>query len=228
MRTHSGSVGKILKDVGKITFDTLEKFKINYDEMHFGKPEADFYIDDLAVNCFSNIEKEMGFYQTKIDPRSYNFIETSCINTFIKKTNDNLLDGEIYWYSNIPNEIKDLFPIMFRQDPNNKWYEMEKIIGIPVSKIYLSNELTTDLLLYILESLNRIYKLQIKDNNNINIYLNYTNKIKIRYADHDYKNYKNSELIYKKIINYFEQYDSKNNGVMTLIHGDRCIKLDIS
>ena len=24
---------------------------------YFGKPQADFYIDDLAINCFDNLEK---------------------------------------------------------------------------------------------------------------------------------------------------------------------------
>jgi hypothetical protein len=50
MKTHNGNIGKINADIGKITFDTLEKFNIPYDEIYFGKPHADFYIDDLAIN----------------------------------------------------------------------------------------------------------------------------------------------------------------------------------
>jgi len=53
MKTHSGNVGKCISDIGKITIDTLEKFGIRYDELHFGKPNADFYIDDLSVPAFS-------------------------------------------------------------------------------------------------------------------------------------------------------------------------------
>ena len=32
MKTHKGNVGKITADIGKITFDTLEKFNIPYDD----------------------------------------------------------------------------------------------------------------------------------------------------------------------------------------------------
>jgi capsule biosynthesis phosphatase len=48
MKTHSANVGKILADVGKVTLDWLDKYDIPYDEIHFGKPWADVYIDDNA------------------------------------------------------------------------------------------------------------------------------------------------------------------------------------
>ena len=56
MKTHKGNCGKILADIGKITFDTLEKLNIPFDEIYFGKPYADFYIDDLAVSSFDILE----------------------------------------------------------------------------------------------------------------------------------------------------------------------------
>ena len=40
---------------------------------------------------------------------------------------------------------------------NNKWYEMEKINGIPLSKIFLSEELTENKLNHIFGSLERIH-----------------------------------------------------------------------
>ena len=49
--------------IGKITFDTLDKYDIPYDEIYFGKPYADYYIDDLAINCYDELEKKLGFYQ---------------------------------------------------------------------------------------------------------------------------------------------------------------------
>ena len=56
MQTHGGNVGKILAEVGKLTFQTLESFEIPYDEIYFGKPSADFYIDDKAVHAFNDLE----------------------------------------------------------------------------------------------------------------------------------------------------------------------------
>ena len=53
MKTHEGNVGKILADVAKITFETLDNFGIPYDEVYFGKPIADYYIDDKSKDLFN-------------------------------------------------------------------------------------------------------------------------------------------------------------------------------
>lgn len=60
MGTYSGNAGRALAEIGKITFETLEKFNIPYDEIYFGKPSADFYIDDKAVYAFDNLEHATG------------------------------------------------------------------------------------------------------------------------------------------------------------------------
>jgi len=56
MKTCNGDQGKVLAKIGKKTLDWLEKNKIPYDEIYFGKPYADIYIDDLA-HKFLNWEK---------------------------------------------------------------------------------------------------------------------------------------------------------------------------
>jgi capsule biosynthesis phosphatase len=143
MKTHGGNVGKCLCDIGKITFDTLTKFDIPFDEIYFGKPYADVYIDDLAINCYDNLEKELGFYIDKVEPRDFNELELNNIETYKKKSVD--LSGEIYYYKNIPREIKDLFPIFIDYDVNNTWYVIEKIKGITMSYLYVNESLSEDL-----------------------------------------------------------------------------------
>ncbi len=49
MATRQANVGQVIKHVGKITLDWLERHGIEYDEIHFGKPNADIYIDDRAL-----------------------------------------------------------------------------------------------------------------------------------------------------------------------------------
>ena len=71
MKTHNGNIGGLMADIGKITFESLDKFDIPYDEIYFGKPYADFYIDDNAISAFDDMEKEMGFYQDFIKPRDF-------------------------------------------------------------------------------------------------------------------------------------------------------------
>lgn len=49
MATCESNVGKVLKNIGKITLNWLEQWNIEYDEIYFGKPNAEVYIDDRAI-----------------------------------------------------------------------------------------------------------------------------------------------------------------------------------
>ncbi len=53
METCGSNVGRVMRNVGKITLDWLEKYGVEYDEIYFGKPNVEVYIDDRAVR-FSN------------------------------------------------------------------------------------------------------------------------------------------------------------------------------
>jgi len=49
MLSCNNNVGKVIARQGFTLFKWLEKHNIPYDEVHFGKPYADFYIDDKAI-----------------------------------------------------------------------------------------------------------------------------------------------------------------------------------
>ena len=49
MKTCGGNIGKVMATQGSVTLDWLDQHGIPYDEIHFGKPHADVYIDDNAV-----------------------------------------------------------------------------------------------------------------------------------------------------------------------------------
>ena len=49
MKTTNSNLGRVLATQGQITLDWLRKNKFEYDEIYFGKPFADVYIDDLAI-----------------------------------------------------------------------------------------------------------------------------------------------------------------------------------
>ncbi len=48
MATQEANLGKVMKNIGKVTLDWLEHYQIPCDEIHFGKPNAHLYIDDRA------------------------------------------------------------------------------------------------------------------------------------------------------------------------------------
>ena len=223
MRTHNGNNGKIMADIGQLTFNTLNKYDIPYDEIYFGKPYADYYIDDLAVNCFEDIEKDIGYYMDKIEPRYFNKIENNSIEIYKKISNN--LDGEIYYYKNIPSEIKKCFPLLIDYDENNTWYTMEKVKGLSASTLYTSELLTKKNLKDIMDSIKKIQNIEINEKK-INIYSNYLNKIKKRYKDYDYSNFKDSRIKYNKITNFLNEYEKNNYGIEKVIHGD-CVFTNI-
>lgn len=56
METCNSNVGLVVARQAKTLLNWLDKYKIPYDEMWFGKPLADVYIDDRAFR-FTNWEK---------------------------------------------------------------------------------------------------------------------------------------------------------------------------
>jgi len=219
MRTHNGNIGLITKDIAEITINSLKKFDIPYDELYFGKPYADFYIDDLAVNCHYDLEKELGFYKTHINERDFNEISSDKMDIIIKKSINNKIEGEIYYYQNIPKELNQYFPLFIKYGYN--WYSMEKIKGITISYMFVNESVTEELFQRIMNIFYEMHNYK-KSNVNfeLNIYKNYVNKIKERYNNYDYSKFQNSDKIYNYLINYFEDYEKKKLGKVNIIHGD--------
>jgi thiamine kinase-like enzyme len=218
MKTHQGNVGSVLKDIALITFDTLRNFLIPYDEIYFGKPHADFYIDDLAVNAFEDIEKRIGFYKTSIQPRDFNDIKSDNMDIIVKKSQETKLQGEIHYYQNIPNSLKHYFPVFI--DYGHDWYSMQKINGITLSYLFTTESLTPELLEKYLGIFYEIHSFPINIHQEINFYNNYAQKIIERYSNYDYSIYENSLMIYEKLLLFFKHYQENEKGKLGLIHGD--------
>ena len=49
MKTCEGNVGAVVARVGPATIQWLHRHKVPYDEIHFGKPWGELYIDDQAM-----------------------------------------------------------------------------------------------------------------------------------------------------------------------------------
>lgn len=53
MKTCNGNVGQVMGKVAHVTLDWLRKHNVAYDEIYFGKPWADVYLDDNAFRFYS-------------------------------------------------------------------------------------------------------------------------------------------------------------------------------
>ncbi len=215
MRTHNGNVGKVQADIAKITLDTLEKFQIKFDEIYFGKPYAHFYIDDLAIKPSDDLEKETGFYNIHPDTRSHNRIEIS--EKYITKFSSSI-DGEKFYYQNIPNQLTELFPKLIDVSENS--ITIEKIEGIPFSFLNVSNTITKKLLEKLLEKIEIIHSSKTKSSKDINIYDNYFRKVESRISNFDFTNYENFDIISKEILTFLKKYEEEKSGRIGVIHGD--------
>jgi len=49
MKTCDGNAGLAVARIGAVTLEWLARHQVEYDEIHFGKPWADVYIDDNAM-----------------------------------------------------------------------------------------------------------------------------------------------------------------------------------
>lgn len=196
----------------------LKKYEIEYDIINFNLVGGDYYINSNNI-LLDNLEKSLGFYNDIIDARDFNEV-ISDITKYTKKSED--LSGQIYYYLNIPNEIKDIFPLLLEYDDNNKWYTMENINGVNVSNLYTNEELTLQQFDHILGTLNRIHNCKIDNTNfiDINIYKNYSEKLTYRYNNYDYSNFENSLNLYNFLLEHLNKYEHKNKGKISIIHGD--------
>jgi len=232
MLTHNHNIGKVIKDIGRITFDTLDEFGIQYDEILFGKPIADIYIDDRALNP---LVMDIGFFGLKSMTNSeiLNKIENNKYNTIIKKDkviektgpNEYIL-GEIYFYENINKypTLEHFFPKYLGKtlDNNNSKLMIEYIEGIPVYYILSNNTFTIDIFQKLLDIVDKIHSSEgLIEIDRVNLYYNYIDKLKNRFRNTEDYLFENSVDIFNKLIHLHEIYISHEKyKIVPFIHGD--------
>lgn len=215
MKTHSGNVGKVQADISKVTFDTLDRFNISYDEIYFGKPYADFYIDDLSVKPSDDLEKETGFYNIHPETRDHNKIEI--FDRYIIKYS-NQIDGEKFFYKNVPNGLGHLFPSLLGDSDNS--IILEKIGGIPLSFLNVNKTLSRKVLISLLESLNNIHNFKFDFDEDVDIYGNYSSKLVERIESFDFSEYKDFDKVSSDVLHFLSEYEKNKLGQIGIIHGD--------
>lgn len=217
MLTYNGNT-QIIENTYKIPIENiLKKYMVPYHRLIFGKPYADFYIDDKAVSTFSNFGRETGFYPD-INPSNMRNKMKVENNFYVKEGN---LSGEYYWYRNIDKSIQDLFVELYPSSSPEKIIT-PKINGITFSEKFIGRTLTITHLQALMHSLDRVHSsakdtpeaTQATQEATQDIYNNYLPKLEERMgAECD------TEL-YINIRNGLENYKQTNSGFMCVIHGD--------
>lgn len=208
MLTYAEDMQKIELAYRTAIEEMLKKYSVPYHRLIFGKPYADFYIDDKAVSTFSNFGRETGFYHVKNPPNMRNKLSVAD-GTYIKEGN---LEGEYWWYTHINQTVHDMF-LKILPGSNSSKIITQKINGITFSEKFLGGTLTITHLQALLHSLQRIHNSE-ENKTEIDIYANYLPKLEERMGNkHDTK-------LYKDIKSGLEKYEKSNSGVVSVIHGD--------
>lgn len=184
MATHKGNVAAVIADIGKLTIETLEKFQIPYDEIIFGKPHADVYIDDNAIHAQMNTFKEIGWLRAEhqdghegywekqtlmpepqsemVDPRDFNTVMTVG-NAVFKSGPTKAISGERHFYENVPGALRDYFPNLLPNDDVPSGFEdvlslrTELILGETFSKLLLGKCVTRGRLVAVMKILKEMH-----------------------------------------------------------------------
>jgi len=233
MDTHKHNVGAAIKDIGKVTFDTLEKFGIPYDELFFGKPNADVYIDDRAVNPYKGDYTFMGLFNedrpesiiNKLPNNKYNYIELQ-ENKIVKTGNTKYLQGEFFIYSQLYKfpEIRQYFPEFYSYNEKDgvSRLEMEYIKGIPMYYLFKNDLVHKDMITQLINILGQFHNcggsIEVDSENIKN---NYIKKLKKRFEiENDYP-FDDRVKIQETILRILEEYTSSGAcKSVTFIHGD--------
>lgn len=97
MDTHKGNVAKVLTDYAMLTLKQLESWGFPYDEIYFGKPSADIYIDDKAVTALG-IEQIRGTIESLLEENRRGLVlQEKCsaaINSLDQLLGDSYGEGE--------------------------------------------------------------------------------------------------------------------------------------
>jgi tRNA A-37 threonylcarbamoyl transferase component Bud32 len=243
MKTHGGNVGKVIKDIAGITIDTLERLNIEYDELIFGKPIADIYIDDRAINPYINDISYFGlsydgsssgggdasqFIPNKIKNNKYNQIKR-CGEHIVKTGPLNILRGELYYYQNIPRGFENYFPrlIDYKEYEDTIEIKIEYIEGIPLYYLYKNCLLTYRHIDDLFDILDRLHKHNSLHNSasphnpivitSDNVKNNYIKKLENRFNIQDYY-FEDARDVLKDITDSIETHF--NPVISPVIHGD--------
>lgn len=218
MRTHDGDVAAVVADIGQVTIDKLARHRVPYHELVFGKPYAQFYIDDLGASPHCDLAKETGFYsQVNLECRPHHSISFTG-TTATKKLGGQ--SGEAFWYQNTPEAVLDLFPKLLAVDGDT--LELEYVQGLPMSYLYTNMKFDCTDLFKVWLSLTRIHDSQKVDCPDLPVYANYRKKLVERYDGNRnvYDDQPGSAGLCAELLRGLSDYETGGWARPAVIHGD--------
>lgn len=154
--------------------------------------------------------------------RHFNKVELSSDGQSVIKTSIHSLDGEIYYYMNIPESVKNMFPNFIWSSDDMNSYKVEYIHGHTFSELFVQEKLTIYDFEGMLKQLCQLHSIVPPYKDELNIYANYDIKLRERYTTYAnvYNQYDNCGTIYTKLQTQLIEYETLDSGKLGMIHGD--------
>jgi capsule biosynthesis phosphatase len=165
MKSGGSNLGRVGKKSMMNVFNALERFKIPYDEIYFGKPWADLYVDDKAWNPYSNTSFS-SFLFHHLPDTSMLRLEKGCSNNenslyrregwLVKEGPTSSLEGEIYFYKMIQGtQLESVCPRYLGSTvaAGRSFLQMDYLDGPSVSKIFRNGLMTKSILAAAVQSI---------------------------------------------------------------------------
>lgn len=180
--------------------------------------------------------------------RNFNHVQIAG-ERVIKSSKSTGILGEMYFYSHLPHDLSDLFPAVhsfsYEKETGMYSFNMERLSGTTYSHMAVGRALTPGRFKLMLKTLARIHAFkgftgkeidvpeelanmfqerQANWQQKVNIYANYSQKLRQRYLDFqvDYEALGDSTSKIKRILTTrLDSYEKENRGLPTaVIHGD--------
>jgi len=232
MASAERNIGKSVKNVAYDTFKSLEKLHIPYDEIYFGKPDADFYIDDKAFNPYLNTFQSVGFDHLNQEYLLSKF-ETNTTNKYntIYKTKDvvvktgptSSMAGEAFFYSTVKETaLEGYFPKFIKSQlgPEVTKLYLSYVHGFTLFELFRDGLFTLNHLDQVLDALDTIHAYPIQIDIPVSeVYHNYMTKLKKRIENKADYPFQNTKEIVDKMDPYVQSYLYKTR-LTGVVHGD--------
>lgn len=216
MRTHAGNVGKVTADVAAVTLRTLAVLDIPFDEIYFGKPHADVYIDDLAVHAHDGVLcKEVGVLADEVLPaRPFNQVTIGeDVVTKASAERAHKIRAEIAWYAAVPAPIRRWFPAILASE--DAAYTMTRVRAPTFSQLYVNELLTPHMLRTMLNQLVTLHAgLPVAADGSL-LYGNYMAKWRARKRFH-----RVTDDQAEDVEAFLTAYEADGRAVPAHVHGD--------
>jgi hypothetical protein len=235
MLSRGGDTDRIRKEIAPITEQTLKELNIEYDEIVFGKPYGDLYIDDKSYNVYDlTLFSQCGFYNVDTsDMRMFNIGSSNRNNSVVRVNKHHVrktgsdLGGEIYYYQTVASSgFCDRFPTLIHVESAScspHMFVVEHIDGTNIDKIYAEGLMNDGLFMKLMEAAHNLHTQLFDDNviiSSTDIDNHYFEKFYCRASVRTDYPFDDFDKVFTTIRDQLAHYLDQKYAINNVIHGD--------